>query len=591
MGETKTVIVQLVTPAVWEPIVSQMLQAFRPDEKREQRLALSILSVAHNRHVGITPQLAIGLARLLNPLKKLEEYESPWREIFMHLQKTSADLTGTSNPNSKTLMPYRSFQYTVFELAFPLVQLACYSLNKILLLSNDKNLHSGSLDDSQYRAYSQDLSNMILALINDKGHELGNMVQNFWKERAIALRSMMLESKRLSVDTHPVTLLSYSKLLFDLKPATQYRYDDLIKRLRISHRPRLLDKRQSEAGSTSIKITRSIENLHRILKSELVYPDQLLDDRLYNTGYWSLNPPPKPVQPRDILIVAFFPHILTRSTSGAFAKACWVHFLTQFMTILQQNELTNSEYRWVEGSSQLMETRTLNVLIRDLPFVPAALQAEGGQERDFSTALGHFLEQSGWFPNGWDQRLGTQPSETAITMQSDEESSTFSVIQEWVELAWKTQRESPNWQQQRTRMPLRVQSQSERRENRETVQSEDRSKSNLQLKTEAFAYIHAVCFVPTKQEMQLNILDEELQAQEYTRWQQRLKRVHGLTLVNVPPVVDSIEWSVIHPGIAADFNSSFAKNEGESEQDYPARLSGWLIDHWFEHIAQGMQRG
>jgi len=383
--------------------------------------------------------------------------------------------------------------------------------------------------------------------------------------------SLTRERNNQDSNPHPSMPLPDASLLLNLKPETSYDQDDLRKRLQLSPRRVLTDPRQHEAGASSVKIARGIEDLHRMAKSEMIYPDLIFTDRLLNTGYWSIQPPPKPIQLRQLLLVAICPTEISQSPMGVFIKANWLHFLTRFCHVLQQNDLVKSEMRWIEGDL-FAQARSLAFILRDMPAITTHFP-----DPTEPRYLYQFLSACGWFPSYMDRHVGFKPVTGWQTPFSEFQ---LSMMMDWMVAAWNSQQEFTRWTtptKRRLVLPTGTKA---------AGASKGETFTQTKLQADQYTHVHLIVFLPSSMSPNTNDgdeFDEDLLISPL-QWRPRFKGVKSLTVLYMPEQFAQPGWE-----IAGDPTPERSLLRTVHELD-TLKLSGILIDEWFEHIAKGMGR-
>jgi hypothetical protein len=553
----------------WRPLVEEAAAALTTPQHKG--LLRSLLTTAHNRHIGLTPGLASGLTLLLLP--GTTAYAPPWDAVMKRLTGTITEISGmderTQSVRNVRMTLSASIRFSVYELAFPLVFAAARRIGCNVLFSEDVDLRE-SLSPEEYDTYACKLEDAICKLATDAPDGGQNLPSSFWKARALTLISLTREQRDPDANPHPTASLPDARLLLDLQPETSYKHDDLRKRLQLSPRRVLTDPRQHDAGASSVKVTRGIEDLHRMLKSELIYPDLILADRLMNTGYWSIQPPPKPIQLRQLLLVAVCPWEISQSRMAPFVKACWLHFLTRFCHILQHNDLVRSEIRWIEGD-KFTQARSLAFILSDMSTISA--HYPNPTEPRY---LYEFLNACGWFPAYIDRHAHYQPVSGWSTPFNKYQSS---MLMAWAVKAWNCQQEFTRWS-----APVK-------RRNVLPTKTGDNARTDAfaptKLQVDQYIHVHLVVFLPSWLRPSVANVEsaQEAEWESAPRWRSRFKGVKSLTMLYVPEDgFGKPGWELLGDPL---HDRSLLSTVHELDT---GKLSGILIDEWFDHIARGIER-
>ena len=392
INDEKPYIIQYVNPNTWQPYESEALRGLEP---KMQQYARDLLTEFHNRHIGISPTMAAGLAKVLLISDTLSAAASPWKEIWSRLidelpssekeSKTIRSVSPKPSPNRGILLSSAP-AYVIRRIAIPLVHKACWRLRKCILFSDDQLL-TDSATIADLELYDQNLLNLMIYLAN--ASRIDQDLQLFWKERSATLShySKPATSEYSLPDPDPLA----TGFLFRLEslPASSKEYQHL-NRIHI-RRPKHHTRQMREDCLAGIIQTRSLDDLQRILIGELLNPDALLADRLLNTGYLVTERKPKREKLRDAILIGLLPPDLHGRPARDFLRACWVNSMAVMYQILVQNHLPNSMIIWVEGP--------------DLDrFHVSALSVAEIRLSQVQNIRSGFLDLTGWLPGLIDAR-------------------------------------------------------------------------------------------------------------------------------------------------------------------------------------------
>lgn len=428
--------VRLVPKKIWGNLTHTRFHSLSLETRRT---AYSILRTMHNRHIGITPDLAAKLAALILEPTAAFQAEKPWINV---LDRLTQEL-GT-NPQQHRGTRQMGFgillnaipPYSVLRLAMPIIEEACHRTGLCCLFCED---NEGSILTEAYKRYSDSLSTEIEKMTE----ETDNPFQIFWKERALTLAAYSrrpgmwnLEQEHSTGTGLPETDPAATGLMLRLKPHVSPPKP-------LSHRPKAMtsplkhneSRKNKEGGFSGIKVTLQQEEMENILMSEFLNPPMLLADRLVNSGYLALKRKPKHERLRDVLIAGIMPNDIKPKLNTDFIKACWFDYITRFGFMLARQRMMRSEFRWLEGD-MFGRGRECNFRLEDLPLhkPPPENDPTPAYRRSFLVALG-------WFPsyldtlNGFDvvPDLGGEPGETGETGGTDPS-------MRWAYSAWKGQK-------------------------------------------------------------------------------------------------------------------------------------------------------
>lgn len=425
MRKDKNIHVRLVSKETWTTLTNSLFHSLSLNTRRAAR---SILRTMHNRHIGITPELAAQLApHILEPTAALQA-EAPWGHVL-------ARLTGELDPRQQQQSASRQHgfgllfsaipPYSVIRVAMPIVEEACRRIGWCCLFCEDE---IDGISEEDYRRYSANLS----AEIERMATREDDFFQIFWKERALTLAGY---SRRPGMWGEPGTGLpetdpSASGLMLRLKPRVTMPKP-------LSQQPQPMTSplkhkeslKSREGGFSGIRVTRQPEEMENILMSEFMNPPLLLADRLVNSGYLALKRRPRHERLRDVLIAGLMPHEVRPKLNADFIKACWFDFITRIGLMLARHRLIRSEFRWLEGDA-FGRSRNCNFLLEDLPIPgpPVELEPTPAFRRGFLVALG-------WFPSFLDTLGGFDPVPDLAAGAGETDP-----VMRWAYSAWKGQK-------------------------------------------------------------------------------------------------------------------------------------------------------
>ena len=325
---------------IWQPYLDQVLAGTTPELAASAR---SLLYALHDRHVGITPKLALGLAPLAFQPGGGRVAQGPWALVRDRLM---AELGTQGKGRARFgLMLGASSGYTVFRLALPLVAKACMSEGENVLFCDETGASQLNLD--QYLDYEQRLQDRILALAEGNHPEAGP----FWCDRALAL-SGLSRGDRLGSDSWPGLAESEPAaldLIWNLDPEQPSRRPSRQTLPWATQAAPKWESRRREGGIEGIVFSRRLEDAGAALLSERVHHPLIQADRLLNSGFLVHRRQPKQQEPRAIQLIAMIPPVLYQHPQAAFLKACWCDFASRLSHQLLRQGLSHSSFQWVEG--------------------------------------------------------------------------------------------------------------------------------------------------------------------------------------------------------------------------------------------------
>lgn len=496
--------VRLAAPRVWRPAVREWFAATGL-KAGEARLASAMLSSLHNQHVGITPRLAGSLARAVLS----REAPTPWSDALAALRR---QLDGAAS--GEALLLRRSVSFALHDLAAPLIRAACDDLGEMILFAGDglgADVQAAELD-----TYDAQLESTLRRLINEGRAPLTPL---FWRERAHRL---------LSLSDHapsPDITLSDAAILHRLQAPLRERH---LRPLTMTtpQAQGLRDQRRTAVGADGVTLTRREDDLHHMRLSEYIYPRPIRLDRVLNTGYTIVKPPPQTVRQRDVLLLMLLPG----DASSAFLKTCLADVALLVSRTLR--ETLGSHLRLIEGDA-FGRARTFAADVDALsPYLPVTIPPT--RTRDFRLL---FLRSAGWLNRYLDASAPAYPPQPPPGPQP----------LDWARTVWRQHLD-----------PLH-----EAPADAEALRRDD------------YQFVYALLCLPLAWRDELGEDQAESAVHDVIA-----RDVDGFALTWVPPQIDAI----------AAWESVNTAGRWRSARDKLtlAQLAGALIDHWLDGLEREM---
>jgi len=452
--------VQLMPPSIWAAVVDQEFSSLPAPTARTAR---AVLTTLHDRHIGITPQLAAELAKRISDAHFYRRGKGKWDPVLERLlAENSAGLRTVGVLLNAVPL------YSIIRLAAPILEEACTRIGLCVLFCRDEIETNDTVND--YTQYALQLEKEIRAMAGNRD----DYFRTFWKDRALTLASLSRHAPDWSdgnarlAETEPSAL----SLLLNLKPRLQQARNVAIQPKTVLNPMKHREvRRLREGGFSGIHLTRRIEDMGDILMSEFINPPAVLADRLINNGYLALKRQTRREQLRDVLVVGLMPHGITPSAGVDFIKACWFDFIARFGFMLYKSRLMRSEFRWLEGDA-FDRVRSCDFLLKELPEVPV--------NSEMTPQFKHeFLKSLGWLPRYLDNRSRFQkvPVYDALPQQLNVAGESGTQRQRrWAYSAWRAQQENLLWGFYET--------------------GEHKTDSKQRLDISGFSFVHIMLFLP-----------------------------------------------------------------------------------------------
>lgn len=565
--------IMLARPSNWRPFVDEMLGANNPASV----LARGILSSLHDRHIGITPKLALDLATCMQS-NDATKYPEPWQSVRFRLQETLFELAGISKTEAERL-PVGTFRlyfnasisYTVFHIALPLVEKACRQIKTSILFAEDDDIEA--ILWSGYPRYEKEISAKIKAFAESKEVTLPSL---FWQERALVLdglartreKAHSRNENRIRPAVNPLDLGLLLRLDPEMNESQDFPKQDLLP----YHQPDMYARRLPDAGTDGVHITHRLEDIHRRVLTEWLYPELIQLDHLLNEGFLATRRPPQPIRLRDILIVGILPRNFNAHTTGGpgrLIKSCWSDFILRVGPLLQRSGLDRSELRWIEGN-EAGRFLTWSMLVNELP---DSLSMESGKDeqrqrqraRIFGGWLQHYLDSHVFF-----QSPGGTPNEN-----SQDVNQAFT-LETWLSQMWRSQKDNQAWHKQGNQNGT---------EPRLSAQDLEGIFSDYPLDTGQYVYTHVMLFLSENQ-----ISGNGMENNDNIAYWKRLFSLksyrNSLSLTTVPDRVMAVsKWM---------FCGSYHSNKPLVDTDRTisiSELAGELETRWIRNIIEDLRNG
>ena len=405
--------VQVVGTDGWHPFLDEAL-AREPDAPAGATRA--ILRLAHDRHVGITAELAAGLAAVLASGKRrraaaigaaaatgASEPRRLWLAVFDRLLRPHrpamaghpgrlGDGEAAMRARSTGLLLGLAPFHTVARIAVPLVRAVLDRLDTTYLYGGPGH----AVPRGFTIAYAEHCAAMRLALAGALD-DPDTVPPLFWDEAALVLDGLIrVSGSARRPAPAPQTDAATVALMVRLDPALAPagRVPPLAPPRRIATGGERSGDRPRLGGVTGVRQTRRPEDVDDMLVSEQLNDRVLLLDRVMHQGFLVHDRPPPIDRRRALLILGVMPHGL-RGDAGRLAKAAWFDCLRRFAgrTTLARHLV---DLAWIEGDGVGGARRFTSSL-------EAAQPAEGRRttmdRRSFAAALG-------WAPDFVDTGAG-----------------------------------------------------------------------------------------------------------------------------------------------------------------------------------------
>ena len=333
----------VLSPKEWEQFLPR--DATNP----VARASGSVVHYLHERHIGISPDLARELASVSRG-----SGGSVWDAA---LDQMSAVLVAGEAHAGRTAALWRAMPLFALtsRLAAPLLQRACESVGITVLFGRLALRDSRApFDQSDYSGYVKDLRAAAVDLIDGSG----GMGTPFWRDcaeslfgaaarlggREVAPGPLGFPAGMSDIDRILLTFLS------ELKPVFTGigRRPSLLRRRMVRSEAERIGTRPKEGGVSGVRFSHSADDFDTMLLSEFLSPKALMADKLLNQGFLVRHRPPIQRPRWDALIVGIVPHS-DCCDSDRLVKAAWIDAAFRTAIILKRSGFGRSELRWIEA--------------------------------------------------------------------------------------------------------------------------------------------------------------------------------------------------------------------------------------------------
>lgn len=394
----------------------------------------AIFMAFHNRSVGISPGLASLLADAL--YGNAPAAQGIWDAVEAKIAESARELIPSaispvrSEDSPRAFHLGRAPMYTVFRIAMPIVQRACVRCRQTILYCG--NALSDGVNEDDYQTYCRNLSEEVNAVIASDNE----IPAIFWKNHALTMLGASADQKNPAA----IYFVDHQKAstLVELTPLPPNSTSVIPERINLAQDTRLTHPQRKRAGIDGVKVTRRDTDLHRMLLSEYLMPDEIRMDRLINSGYWATKQPDEHVQRRDVLVMGVAPEN-TDSLVGAFLKSIWLEVLIRLSKIFVESDLKKSEFRWIQRTRAASPV-TFATLLHNL-------DVSRVHDRTDEKIRAQVLYRSAWYPQMLEPRYwldspGVHYGQTQNQVTSD--------VNDWVANALKGQRDLQAWSRRET---------------------------------------------------------------------------------------------------------------------------------------------
>jgi hypothetical protein len=301
-------------------------------------LARAVLRRMHDRHVGLTPALALDLAACLCVGEGLGGWRQAgvWRKLYERSGDGSVPRRG-------------AWPYLVSAWALPLALEACRAAGRSIVFANEPG-GADACDSQQYAQYGEDLRQALWTMAEGDDPEAVALARlTSFAARGVAAEAL----RRRSCGYLSAASIDHEALasLLDLEPRGER--GDAATHFKL-RRPLALRKRSGlrprSDGVEGVVMSRRVDDLPDMLMSEHLHPAPVRLDRLLNSGYMTRHRPPRRTPPRDMLVIGL--SLLRDPGEGAgAARAAWFDVVNRLCLELVRDGVSRVDLGWSEADS------------------------------------------------------------------------------------------------------------------------------------------------------------------------------------------------------------------------------------------------
>lgn len=316
-------------------------------------VACSILSSLHSRHIGISPELAGGLSRVIVRQRTctrgeddpLGNAQSSWNKVVARLEdalQNERDV-GRHGRKGNRLLALAAPSYFVLRIAAFLLSRTCHAAGRTILFSEDR-FRFGAVSAKKYQKHCCELNDHFTDTVNSKSKEIELF---FWDAASVMTAHNRFATPQTSMlpQSDPVDAALFRKLR---TTDPQGRPRHAARRTADAQRHRHLRK-PKHGGINGITVTRSVEDMNDMDLRELLQPDLIRLERLFNSGFHARHRPPFRQQKQDALVVLMVPGDFDNTPVPGFIETIWCDLCVRLGHRLSESGLLKSEFRLIQG--------------------------------------------------------------------------------------------------------------------------------------------------------------------------------------------------------------------------------------------------
>ena len=307
----------------------------------------ALLYFFHNRHIGVTPNIALAYTRLISIAPGKREGDVEADGVDGHIVRI---LRKAHDMGHRLSLPlFAKYRHLfLLRILMPLTLEACRHIQQVQLFGG-----TGHREDPQalqsYRVYDRKLEKQIKNMCRiDHGQNAA-----FWQQVALIFLGLQNLGSYYSPapipeksDPDPIVL----GLIVHLEPSSLREPPDWQAFRMLSLKKAYIRQgvRPQQGGVRGIRVSRRMEDIGSALFGEFIQPPSIFRDRLLNTGFLIKHRPPPKDKDRDFLLIGLAPAV-AQGFAGRLAKVAWIDAMARVALLLHQAKLKKSHFLWIQA--------------------------------------------------------------------------------------------------------------------------------------------------------------------------------------------------------------------------------------------------
>ncbi len=346
--------VTVVGPGFWRPRVDRALGRLEP---RVRPLARAFLQYLHGRHVGITPDLAVAIARAMTSPDDSWAGDARGRLAYALIGQglSAKGVGGQAAVGAAALGAGRASRiagdaagsatpfYTAARLVLPTLANAIDAIGRTVLFGADG--HGEGPDVAKtYDTYAKALLRALQGEVKTRGNLMG-------RGHEVASARLVALAERGQGGAQTIPMIDHGTLALVEAIARRFPGSRGLTGRKAwpvrQHGPRG-GERPPQDGVSGLRVSRRESDLVDIAAGELANDPLLMLERIVNAGFFVRHRPPRVLPERQLLVIGLMPHRMA-GTGGRVFKAAWIAATSKVAEGLAGAGLAASDLLWLEA--------------------------------------------------------------------------------------------------------------------------------------------------------------------------------------------------------------------------------------------------